>query len=87
MAKRAKWESLGGCLRPWRDGRLRALLARVQQLRESRGPLLIAPRIQSVSTSAATIADTPRPWLDDRLKRLVDHIEQLRRSDLMKPAR
>jgi hypothetical protein len=49
--------------------------------------LLIAPRIQSVSTSAATIADTPRPWLDDRLKRLVDHIEQLRRSDLMKPAR
>ena len=29
----AKFESLGDCLRPWRDGRLGAVLASIQRLR------------------------------------------------------
>ena len=47
----AKFESLGDCLRPWRDGRLGALLASIQRLRRSRtlGAAVFAPSNGKVS--------------------------------------
>jgi hypothetical protein len=85
MARRVTWESLGGCLRPWRDERLRALLAHVQRLRQSRPARVVAPESPRASTRGIAFSDLPKPWLDDRLKKLVAHIERLRRNQLMGP--
>ena len=85
MARRAKWESLGGCLRPWRDGRLRGLLARIQRLRQPRPTLLVVPSKPHISARGVAYSAGPKPWLDDRLKLLVQKIERLRRSGLMGP--
>ncbi|QDT54809.1 hypothetical protein Pan44_28470 [Caulifigura coniformis] len=75
-------ESLGGCQRPWRDGRLRALLARIQELRQRglyRGDMLKPSHVMAFS---GEFVELPRPWLDDRLKKLVAHIEKFRSMHL-----
>ena len=86
MGRRVQLESLGGCLRPWRDGRLRALLARIQELRRPRTLCRLPAESPKVLMSGGAFHELPRPWLDDRLKKLVAHIELLRRTQLTRPS-
>ena len=83
MPRSAKYESLGGCIRPWRDGRLRGLLARIQRLRGPRASVSIVLSFPKTKASPSEFSELPRPWLDDRLKNLVAHIERLRRMELI----
>jgi hypothetical protein len=64
MVRPAKSESLGGCLRPWRDDRLRALLATIHRLRGSR-TFGLASRDRPKSTAVwRRFSEIPWGWPD-----------------------
>jgi hypothetical protein len=59
MTRSAKCESLGGCIRPWRDGRFGTLQARIQRLRLSR---TLGPAVRDRPKANVSRHQFSAPW-------------------------